>query len=139
MRIPLKADVPGAWLRENWARTRRPQRRARWQDWWLELSSAAIIVVVVIICVAHAWTAPLLLEPLLAVPPALAAGCHDRGCYRRHRRQRRRQRPEPDQPGDHHAAAPRQRRLGRRGRPAGGLAAASGARWPAGARRGLPR
>ena len=76
MRIPLKADVPGAWLRELWARPRRPQgaqRRVRWQDWWLELSSAAVIVVVVIICVAHAWTAPLLLEPLLAVPPALAA------------------------------------------------------------------
>src|SRR5882724_1849220 len=75
MRIPLKADVPGAWLRELWARSRRPQRtqrRARWQDWWLELISAAVIVVVVVICVVHAWTAPLLLEPLLAVPPALA-------------------------------------------------------------------
>ncbi len=56
MRIPLKAG----------------QRRARWQDWWLEVSSAAVIVVVVVICVARAWTAPLLLEPLLAVPPALA-------------------------------------------------------------------
>jgi len=75
MRIPLKADVPGAWLRELWARSRRPQRtqrRARWQDWWLELISAAVIVVIVVICVVHAWTAPLLLEPLLAVPPALA-------------------------------------------------------------------
>jgi serine phosphatase RsbU (regulator of sigma subunit) len=56
MRIPLKAD----------------QRRARWQDWWLEGTLAAVIVVVVVICVARAWTAPLLLEPLLAVPPALA-------------------------------------------------------------------
>jgi serine phosphatase RsbU (regulator of sigma subunit) len=66
MRIPLKvkAGVPWAW---------RPPRRERWQDWWLELSSGAVIVVVVIICVVHAWAAPLLLEPLLAVPPALAA------------------------------------------------------------------
>jgi serine phosphatase RsbU (regulator of sigma subunit) len=55
MRIPLKAGA-----------------RERWQDWWLELGSAAVIVVVVVICVAGAWTAPLLLEPLLAVPPALA-------------------------------------------------------------------
>src|SRR5512146_1087892 len=78
MRIPLKADEPGTWLQglgEFWARTlrpQRPQRGARWQDWWLELTSAVVIVVVVVICVAHAWTAPLLLEPLLAVPPALA-------------------------------------------------------------------
>jgi serine phosphatase RsbU (regulator of sigma subunit) len=78
MRIPLKADEPGARLRglgEFWARTLRPQRtrrRARWQDWWLELTSAAVIVVVVVVCLAHAWKAPLLLEPLLAVPPALA-------------------------------------------------------------------
>lgn len=63
MRIPLKAGVPGTW---------RPQRPHRWQDWWLELSSAAVIAVVVIICAAHIWTAPLLLDPLLAVPPALA-------------------------------------------------------------------
>src|SRR5215472_5341944 len=55
MRIPLKAGA-----------------RERWQDWWLELGSAAVIVVVVVICVTGAWTAPLLLEPLLAVPPALA-------------------------------------------------------------------
>ena len=39
---------------------------------WLELCSAAVIAVVVIVCTGHMWTAPLLLEPLLAVPPALA-------------------------------------------------------------------
>ena len=49
------------------ARPRRP-----WKAWWLELCSAAIIVVVVIICAGSFWTAPLLLGPLLAVPPALA-------------------------------------------------------------------
>ena len=49
------------------ARPRRP-----WKAWWLELCSAAVIVVVVIICTGSFWTAPLLLGPLLAVPPALA-------------------------------------------------------------------
>src|ERR1051326_8796417 len=81
MRIPLKVDVSGAWLREfrarmaGTARILRPQgpsRHARWPDWWLELTSAAVIVAVAIICVVHAWAAPLLLAPLLAVPPALA-------------------------------------------------------------------
>ena len=40
--------------------------------WWLELTTAVAVIVVVIVCAAHAWTAPLLLAPLLAVPPALA-------------------------------------------------------------------
>jgi len=40
--------------------------------WWLELITAIAVVVVVIVCAAHLWTAPLLLAPLLAVPPALA-------------------------------------------------------------------
>jgi serine phosphatase RsbU (regulator of sigma subunit) len=44
----------------------------RWKDWWLELSSVIVVAIVLIICVAHLWTAPLLLGPLLAVPPALA-------------------------------------------------------------------
>ena len=43
-------------------------RKAR----WLELSTAVAVIVVVIVCAVHAWTAPLLLAPLLAVPPALA-------------------------------------------------------------------
>jgi serine phosphatase RsbU (regulator of sigma subunit) len=47
-------------------------RIAGWRGRWLELCSAAVIAVVVIICAGHMWTAPLLLEPLLAVPPALA-------------------------------------------------------------------
>ena len=40
--------------------------------WWLELITAVAVVVVIIVCAAHVWTAPLLLAPLLAVPPALA-------------------------------------------------------------------
>ena len=40
--------------------------------WWLETATAVAVVVVVIVCVTNAWTAPLLLAPLLAVPPALA-------------------------------------------------------------------
>ena len=47
-------------------------RGAHWQARWLELSSAAVVAVVLIICTGHIWTAPLLLGPILAVPPALA-------------------------------------------------------------------
>jgi serine phosphatase RsbU (regulator of sigma subunit) len=43
-----------------------------WRVRWLELSSAAVVAVVLIICAGQIWTAPLLLGPLLAVPPALA-------------------------------------------------------------------
>jgi serine phosphatase RsbU (regulator of sigma subunit) len=50
----------------------RAAREARWKARWLELSSAAAVAVVLIICTGHVWTAPLLLGPLLAVPPALA-------------------------------------------------------------------
>ena len=40
--------------------------------WWLETATAVAVAVVVIVCVTNLWTAPLLLAPLLAVPPALA-------------------------------------------------------------------
>jgi serine phosphatase RsbU (regulator of sigma subunit) len=40
--------------------------------WWLELIIVVAVVVIVIVCAANVWTAPLLLAPLLAVPPALA-------------------------------------------------------------------
>ena len=40
--------------------------------WWLETTTAVAVVVIVIVCVSNVWTAPLLLAPLLAVPPALA-------------------------------------------------------------------
>jgi serine phosphatase RsbU (regulator of sigma subunit) len=58
------------------ARPRAAQAEARggvtWKARWLELTTAAVVAVVIIICLARAWTAPLLLAPLLAVPPALA-------------------------------------------------------------------
>jgi len=43
-----------------------------WKARWLELTTAVVVAVVVIVCAAQVWTAPLLLELLLAVPPALA-------------------------------------------------------------------
>ncbi len=39
---------------------------------WLELTTGAVVIIVVITCTGQIWTAPLLLAPLLAVPPALA-------------------------------------------------------------------
>ncbi|HEX3965291.1 MAG TPA: PP2C family protein-serine/threonine phosphatase [Trebonia sp.] len=44
----------------------------RWRDRWLELILAAAVIAVVVVCLDRIWTAPLLLDPLLAVPPALA-------------------------------------------------------------------
>jgi Stage II sporulation protein E (SpoIIE) len=52
-----------------------PRARAnfgRWPDRWLELISAAVVIAVLVVCLDRIWTAPLLLDPLLAVPPALA-------------------------------------------------------------------
>lgn len=43
-----------------------------WQAWWLEAATAVAVAVVIVVCASGAWTAPLLLAPLLAVPPALA-------------------------------------------------------------------
>jgi hypothetical protein len=43
-----------------------------WQTRWLELSSAFVVAIILIICAGQIWTAPLLLGPMLAVPPALA-------------------------------------------------------------------
>ena len=62
---PARAPVAAQGAGHLYARPGRP-----WTGWWLELSSA---VLVVIICTGSFWTAPLLLAPLLAVPPALAA------------------------------------------------------------------
>jgi hypothetical protein len=42
------------------------------RKYWLEGASAVGVAVVIVACARHAWTAPLLLDPLLAVPPALA-------------------------------------------------------------------
>jgi len=71
MRIPQtgegegSASAPGLRLIQGLA-------RGGWQARWLELSSAILVAVVLIICAGQLWTAPLLLGPLLAVPPALA-------------------------------------------------------------------
>jgi hypothetical protein len=46
--------------------------RAAPRKYWLEATSIVGGAVVIVVCVRHAWTAPLLLDPLLAVPPALA-------------------------------------------------------------------
>jgi stage II sporulation SpoE-like protein len=46
--------------------------RGTWQAWWLEATTVAAVAVVVVVCASQIWTAPLLLAPLLAVPPALA-------------------------------------------------------------------
>jgi hypothetical protein len=51
------------------------QERARnraWKARWLELTLLAAAIVTVIVCLTHVWTAPLELDPLLAVVPALA-------------------------------------------------------------------
>lgn len=45
---------------------------ATWYAWWLEASTAVAVAVTVIVSASQVWTAPLLLGPLLAVPPALA-------------------------------------------------------------------
>jgi hypothetical protein len=57
-------------------RTRRGPAARGWLStplkYWLEACTAVGVAVVVVLIVRHAWTAPLLLDPLLAVPPALA-------------------------------------------------------------------
>jgi hypothetical protein len=50
-------------------------RLGTWKAWkarWLELTVAVAAVIVVAVCLTKAWTAPLELDPLLAIPPALA-------------------------------------------------------------------
>jgi serine phosphatase RsbU (regulator of sigma subunit) len=71
MRIPQTGDGEGGASAPG---LRRIQGFAQggWQARWLEYSSAIVVAVVLIICVGQLWTAPLLLGPLLAVPPALA-------------------------------------------------------------------
>ena len=47
-------------------------RRRAWRARWLEVAVVAAAVAAAAVCLAGAWTAPLELAPLLAVPPALA-------------------------------------------------------------------
>ncbi len=77
MRIPLKLP-PALSPKPDVAEARAPRASLparsgrRWRDSWLELILAVAVVAVLIVCQDHVWTAPLLLVPLLAVPPALA-------------------------------------------------------------------
>lgn len=48
---------------------KRPTRRARP---WLELTTLVAAAATLVVCLTHAWSRPLELAPLLAVPPALA-------------------------------------------------------------------
>src|SRR5258708_7974920 len=67
LRLPRTPAVPRA--------PRAPRVRTnfgRWRDRWLEVISAAAVIAVVVVCLDRIWSAPLLLDPLLAVPPALA-------------------------------------------------------------------
>jgi serine phosphatase RsbU (regulator of sigma subunit) len=47
-------------------------RRRAWRARWLEVAVVAAAIAAAAVCLAGAWTAPLELAPLLAVPPALA-------------------------------------------------------------------
>ncbi len=73
---PRAAKVPRGVKGPRAARGSRPPRALasarRWRARWLELILAAAAIAVLVVCLDHAWTAPLLLDPLLAVPPALA-------------------------------------------------------------------
>ncbi len=47
-------------------------QRAAWRSRWLELSTLVLLIVVLLSCFDRPWGRPPMLEPLLAVPPALA-------------------------------------------------------------------
>jgi len=47
-------------------------RPVTWKARWLELAVAVGAAVAAVVCLTHVWPAPLELDPLLAIPPALA-------------------------------------------------------------------
>jgi len=47
-------------------------QRAAWRSRWLELSALVLLTVVLVDCLNRPWSQPPMLDPLLAVPPALA-------------------------------------------------------------------
>jgi serine phosphatase RsbU (regulator of sigma subunit) len=51
---------------------RRLPRRAAWRSRWLEFSALVLIAGVLVDCLTRSWNQPPMLDPLLAVPPALA-------------------------------------------------------------------
>ena len=54
------------------AAARRLSQRAAWRSSWLEFSALVLVTVVLVDCLNRPWTQPPMLDPLLAVPPALA-------------------------------------------------------------------
>ena len=51
---------------------RRLPQRAAWRSRWLEFSALVLITGVLVDCLTRPWNQPPMLDPLLAVPPALA-------------------------------------------------------------------
>ena len=51
---------------------RRLPQRAAWRSHWLEFSALVLITGVLVDCLTRPWNQPPMLDPLLAVPPALA-------------------------------------------------------------------
>jgi serine phosphatase RsbU (regulator of sigma subunit) len=54
------------------AAARRLPQRAAWRSRWLEFSALVLITGVLVDCLTRPWNQPPMLDPLLAVPPALA-------------------------------------------------------------------
>src|SRR3984885_13980614 len=70
MRMHL--PVPRTRARAQRAKAETSARPRTWKARWLELTVVTAAIAVAAVCLAKAWTAPLELAPLLAVPPALA-------------------------------------------------------------------
>ena len=70
MRMHLPA--PRTRARAQRAKADTSARPRTWKARWLELTVVTAAIAVAAVCLAKAWTAPLELAPLLAVPPALA-------------------------------------------------------------------
>ncbi len=69
---PARAAATSAAERPPWQRLPPGGLRQLAAERWLELATAVSAIVVLIVCLTHAWSAPQDLDPLLAVPPALA-------------------------------------------------------------------
>ena len=51
---------------------RRLSQHAAWRSIWLEFSALVLVTIVLVDCLNRSWNQPPMLDPLLAVPPALA-------------------------------------------------------------------
>ena len=72
MRMHLPAPRTRTRTRAQRATAETSARPRTWKARWLELTVVTAAIAVAAVCLAKAWTAPLELVPLLAVPPALA-------------------------------------------------------------------